>query len=409
MKTGGLTFIRIIIAVLTIFALVVIGYQLYKYNFVSIKTESAVMGELEEVVKSTGLFFRNEKIIDRRGYEYFDVIREEGERVPARGVIARIYNDEASAKKQKKIRELEAKIKTYENVISNSGSYQSSIASIDGEIYNNLQNIAYLAQKGDSSVFFDADSLMVELMKKKIASGDLVHYDSVLKGLQDEERRLKASVQTSGQTISTEKSGYFSYGLDGLESQFSLESMKELSTDNFDSMLELCKKETPSIDDLGKIVYDSRWSLALKLKTKDITLLEAGDVVYIRIPSYGSERIKCTIAEIRKNGEESIVILESSVINDNILTLRNEEISLIIKTYKGIQLRQSALRKVDGADGVFVKVGMLLRYKEVEILYNDGVNVIVNYDATASGGLRIYDQVVYKGSNLYSGKAVSDG
>ena len=174
-------------------------------------------------------------------------------------------------------------------------------------------------------------------------------------------------------------------------------------------MLELCKKTTPTADDLGKIVYDSRWSLALKLKTKDITLLEAGGVVYIRIPSYGSDRIKCTIAEIRKNGEESIIILESSVINDNILTLRNEEISLIIKTYKGIQLRQSALRKVDGADGVFVKVGMLLRYKEVEILYNDGVNVIVKYDATTSGGLRIYDQVVYKGSNLYSGKAVSDG
>lgn len=409
MKTGGLTFIRIIIAVLAIFAMVVIGYQLYKYNFVSIKTESAVMGELEEVVKSTGLFFRNEEIIDRRGYEYFDVVRSEGERVPARGVIARIYNDEASAKKQKKVRELEAKIQTYENVITNSGSYQSAITSIDGAIYDSLENIAFLAQKGESSVFSEAEALMVELMKKKIASGDLVHYDSVLKGLRDEEKRLKASVNSSGRTISTDKSGYFSFGLDGLESQFSLESMKELSTDNFDSMLELAKKTTSPTDDLGKIVYDSRWSLALKLKTNDINLLEVSDVVYIRIPSYGSERIKCTVSDIRKNGEESIVILESSVINDNILTLRNEEISLIIKTHNGIQLRQSALRKVDGADGVFVKVGMLLRYKEVEILYNDGVNVIVKYDATATSGLRIYDQVVYKGSNLYSGKAVSDG
>ena len=136
MKTGGLTFIRIIIAVLAIFSVVVIGYQLYKYNFVSIKTESAVMGELEEIVKSTGLFFRNEEIIDRRGWDYFDVIRSEGERVPARGVIARIYNDEVSAKTQKKVRELEEKIQTYENVLSNSGSYQSAIKSIDGEIYN---------------------------------------------------------------------------------------------------------------------------------------------------------------------------------------------------------------------------------------------------------------------------------
>jgi Tfp pilus assembly protein PilO len=52
MKSGGLTFIRIIIGVLVAFAVVVVGYQLYKYTFVSIKTESATMGEIEEVVKS---------------------------------------------------------------------------------------------------------------------------------------------------------------------------------------------------------------------------------------------------------------------------------------------------------------------------------------------------------------------
>ena len=409
MKTGGLTFIRIIIAVLAIFSVVVIGYQLYKYNFVSIKTESAVMGELEEIVKSTGLFFRNEEIIDRRGWDYFDVIRSEGERVPARGVIARIYNDEVSAKTQKKVRELEEKIQTYENVLSNSGSYQSAIKSIDGEIYNHLENISYYAQKGDSTVFSNAEALMVEIMKKKIASGDLVHYDSVLKDLREEEKALRASVNDSTKTISTDKSGYFSYGIDGLENQFTLSAMEELTADNFDTMLELSKKSNPTTDDFGKLVYDSGWFLALKLKTRDISLLEVNDVVYIRIPSYGSERIKCTISDIRKNGDESIVILESSVINNNILTLRNEEISLIIKTYDGIQLRQSALRKVDGKDGVFVKVGLLLKYKEVEILYNDGVNAIVKYDATATSGLRIYDQVVYKGSNLYSGKAVSDG
>ena len=84
-----------------------------------------------------------------------------------------------------------------------------------------------------------------------------------------------------------------------------------------------------------------------------------------------------------------------------------EDISLILQSYSGVQVRQSALRKVDGEDGVYVKVGLLLRYKKVHILYNDGVNAIIEYNALNSGGLRIYDQVVYKGSNLYDGKAVS--
>ena len=51
MKNSGLTFIKLIIGVLSAFTVIVIGYQLYKYNFVTIKTESAVMGKMEEVVK----------------------------------------------------------------------------------------------------------------------------------------------------------------------------------------------------------------------------------------------------------------------------------------------------------------------------------------------------------------------
>ncbi|MBQ7035196.1 MAG: hypothetical protein IJN34_05615, partial [Clostridia bacterium] len=64
MKNSGLAFIKIIIGVLVLFAVIVVGYQLYKYNFVSIRTESAVMGEMEEVVKAKGLFFRDEKVVE---------------------------------------------------------------------------------------------------------------------------------------------------------------------------------------------------------------------------------------------------------------------------------------------------------------------------------------------------------
>lgn len=409
MKSSGLAFIRIIIAILAIFAVVVIGYQLYKYNFVSIKTESAVMGEIEDVVKSTGLFFRDEKVITNSGYDYLDVVRTEGERVPAQGTIARVYPDEHSAMQQKKIRELQAKIRTYEDVLSNSGSYQSAITAIDQEIYTDVGNIANLSGQGSAEVFEKADSLIIGVMKKKIASGDLVHYDSVLKDLKAELKTMQASAGASVKTITSPKSGYFSLDTDGLEGKMSLDRMAELTVENFDESLKLCDDANGETNDLGKVVYDSDWNVALKVPADKISRLEVKDTVYIRIPSFGPDRIKCTIADIRKEGDQCILILSSSIITDNILTLRKEEISLIVETYTGIQVRQSALRKVDGEDGVYVKVGLLLKYKKVKVLYNDGTNAIVEYDTTANSGLRIYDQVVYKGSNLYSGKAVSDG
>ena len=403
MKSSSLTFIKIIIGALTAFAAVFIVYQLYKYNFVSIKTESAVMGEIEEKVDSLGIFFRDEEPLSNGGYDYLDVIRAEGERIAAGGTVARVYADEQSAKVRKEIRDLEEKVATYEEVLANSGSYQSGVDAIDQAIYTDLREIALNAHRGNST-----DALAIgEKLLIEIASGDLVTYDETLADLRSELSQLKASSGSIVSTLNTKESGHFSLGTDGLEDQLTVGYLEELTTENFDEVAALCKHTEDMSNYIGKIVYNNSWSVALKVPTDKVENLEINDTVDIRISSFGNERIRCTVEDIRKSEENCVLILTSSIINDNILTLRAEEISLILKTYNGIQVRQSALRKVDGKDGVFVKVGLLLRYKEVSILYNDGVYALVEYEASDNAGLRIYDQVVYKGSNLYDGKAVT--
>ncbi len=408
MKSSGLTFIKLIIGVLTVFAVVVVVYQLYKYNFDSIKTESAVMGEMEETVDAAGIFFRDEKVIDGSAYEYLDVIRSEGERVASGGVVARVYPDETSAKVRKEIREVEEKIATYEEVLANSSSYSSATDSIEQDIYEDLTQISELSRQGSAGEAFEgAENVVLDIMKKKIASGDLVSYDKTLENLRQQLSELKASGSSSVTSVTTDQAGYFSYSTDGLEDQLTTEYLETLSVDTFDDALELCNTAAAAGSELGKMVYQSTWSVAIKVQNKAVSSLSVNDVVYIKIPSFGTDRIKCVIADIRKDGEESVMVLNSSIISSNILTLRQENISLIIETYSGILVRQSALRKVEGKEGVFVKVGLLLRYKEVNVLYNDGTNAIIEYVATDESGLRIYDQVVYKGSDLYDGKAVT--
>lgn len=408
MKSSGLTFIKLIIGVLTVFAVVVVVYQLYKYNFDSIKTESAVMGEMEETVDAAGIFFRDEKVIDGSAYEYLDVIRSEGERVASGGVVARVYPDETSAKVRKEIREVEEKIATYEEVLANSSSYSSATDSIEQDIYEDLTQISELSRQGSAGEAFEgAENVVLDIMKKKIASGDLVSYDKTLESLRQQLSELKASGSSSVTSVTTDQAGYFSYSTDGLEDQLTTEYLETLSVDTFDDALELCNTAAATGSELGKMVYQSTWSVAIKVQNKAVSSLSVNDVVYIKIPSFGTDRIKCVIADIRKDGEESVMVLNSSIISSNILTLRQENISLIIETYSGILVRQSALRKVEGKEGVFVKVGLLLRYKEVNVLYNDGTNAIIEYVATDESGLRIYDQVVYKGSDLYDGKAVT--
>ena len=408
MKSSGIGFIRIIIGVLLAVAVVMIGYQLYRYNFVSIKTEDAVMGDMERTVNGVGIFIRDEKPVNNDGYHYLDVIRQEGERVSANGVIARVYNSEESAMVQKDIRAVEQKISTYEEVLAHSGSYESAEEGIVQEINNNISSIASSAKKGHSQTAFSvSDELIINIMKQKIASGDLVSYDSILDDLKAELAALRSKSEGSEKTLKSEKSGYFSLQTDGLEGKINEETLSALTADNFKETLDLCEDGEADEGNVGKMVYGNSWTVAMKVATQDVDSLEIKDSVYIRIPSYSADRIKCTVVDLRKDGEDTLLVLSSSVIDSNILTLRLEEIQLILETYSGIRVRHSALRKVDGEDGVFVKVGLLLRYKKVEILYNDGEHAIIKYEAVNESGIRVHDQVVYKGSRLYDGKAVS--
>ena len=408
MKGGNLGFIRIIIGVFLSVLVIMIGYHLYRYNFVSIKTEDASMGEVERTIKSVGIFFRDEMIVDNEGYNYLDVVRSEGERVSANGVIARVYSNEESAMVQKEIRDIEKKIKTYEEVLAHSGSYATATQEIVQEINSNIRGIATAAQKGHSLHSFSyADELVINIMKQKIASGDLVSYDTILDGLKSELVDLRKKSEGSEKTLNSPKSGYFSLQSDGFENQMTMSQLDNLSIENFQATLDKCE-EAESVDNaVGKMVYGNEWFVAMKVKSQEISSLDVKATIYIRIPGYSAERIKCTVADIRKNGDQSILILSSSVIDSNILTLRAEDIQLILESYSGIRIRHSALRKIDGQDGVFVKVGLLLRYKKVNILYNDGTYAIVEYQAIDASGIRVHDQVVYKGSNLYDGKAVS--
>ncbi|MBQ7090234.1 MAG: hypothetical protein IJN82_03875, partial [Clostridia bacterium] len=238
---NGVVFIRIIIAIIIVFTLVLIVNQIYKHNFVSIKTESAVMGEIEESVKATGVFYRDEDVIGKHQSQYLDVIRTEGERVAAGGTIARVYTDEQSAIEQTEIRHIEERIATYEEVLSNSGSYTSASQGIEQEIYSCLNSIAdYAHDENAHDAFKLSDNLMIEIMKKKIASGDIVHYDTVLQDLRQELADLKKSVGESVRAIKTEESGHFSLVTDGLEQQLTTESLESLEVDTFDDVVEQC-------------------------------------------------------------------------------------------------------------------------------------------------------------------------
>ena len=64
----------------------------------------------------------------------------------------------------------------------------------------------------------------------------------------------------------------------------------------------------------------------------------------------------------------------------------------------------SAVRLVDGQVGVYVSSGYDIRFRPIEVLYQGDGYQICREDLTVENGLKMFDQVIVKGTDLYDGK-----
>ena len=92
--------------------------------------------------------------------------------------------------------------------------------------------------------------------------------------------------------------------------------------------------------------------------------------------------------------------------NENLADFRIEDVQIITKEYTGYKIKNSAIRTVDGVTGVYVVSGNLIGFRKVHIAYNDGEYSIVDNPDGESGFIRLYDEVVTKGVEMYDNKLV---
>ena len=93
--------------------------------------------------------------------------------------------------------------------------------------------------------------------------------------------------------------------------------------------------------------------------------------------------------------------------NSTLACMRTGAMTVINKEYTGLKVSKKALRVVKGKTGVYVLSGINIRFLPVEVIYTHEEYVICKQiKENADNILRLYDQVVVKGKNLYDGKVI---
>ena len=121
-----------------------------------------------------------------------------------------------------------------------------------------------------------------------------------------------------------------------------------------------------------------------------------------------SERLLCTVAAVNPDysSDQSMVALKCDRMSFELTGVRCEKVEICVGSYSGLKISSGAVRVSDGVTGVYVLSGINAVFKPIEILYSDSNYVICKNDVQSSSGIRMYDEVILGGSDLYDGKTV---
>ena len=121
-----------------------------------------------------------------------------------------------------------------------------------------------------------------------------------------------------------------------------------------------------------------------------------------------------------KDKDRAVVILSCQQMSAELSSMRTGAMTIVKKNYSGFKVSNKALRmkeievtdengvtKTVSQTGVYVLKGMSAVFVPVEIVYSPKDNdFVICAEKAEEGALKIYDEIIVKGKNIYDGKII---
>lgn len=370
-----------------------------------ISTESATYYTAADGLNITGLIIRNETLVKSQNGGVMHFIASDGNRVAKDGVIANIYDNESASITLTNIDSVNTKITDIEEMLSYNDLEAADLDMINSRVQKSLDSMIVSVSGGNFNGYSECkENLLSSLNRRQIAMGETADFSSQLAALKSELASLSASLPAAKGTIRAEKSGYFVSKTDGYEQTLTTDILDTLTPEKLDSV----KAEQTPADVIGKIVSDYEWYIAAKVSINESLKYKEGDslIIYTSVKSYPQMPVTVKKINISESSSSAVLIFECSDMNSELASMRSGPMTVVKKEYSGLKVPKNALRVVDSKRGVYVLTGMQIKFVEVNVLFSNDSYIICEKQTEDENVLRLYDEVVTRGKNLYDGKIV---
>lgn len=373
------------------------------YQYVSVQ-------DVDNTLETTGYIIRNESLIysDQNGIVNYSV--EENQKLGANQLVATVFSDANGVDVQNQIQNINNKIAILERSAIDNSYLSSDVSKIDELIFSSLINTkkALISDDIYLSKQYKSD-LIVNFNKRHLITTSSKSFESQINALQAQKNQLTASFQSPLCTVYAPKAGYFSTLLDGYEDHFTPNVLQNLTVDSFHSLIEKPQNNYSSLA-LGKIITDFDWYTLCELSAKEAEDFKVGSRYSITYLYSSGEKIRALLQKKITQTDSDSVVLQFLIeeVPQNFDYTRSQTIRIIKSSVEGIGFPRSALRVVDGVQGVYVVSGNAVGFKQVEIINTTESMYFSKEFATTDPNykkhLNGFDRVITEGKNLYEGK-----
>ena len=380
-------------------------HQFISSVYSPVKTETAVFYSASDGLNITGLIIRSETLVTSSEGGVMHFVLEDGSRVAKDGVIANIYDSESASITLSKIDSVNTKIEDIEEMLSYNDLEAADLDMINAKATQSLNNLIVSGASGNFGNMSElSDELLSALNRRQVAMGETTDFSAQLEQLKAEKNELSASLPSAKGKVKAAMSGYFVSKADGYETVLTCGNPESITPEFMSSV---SAAELPD-GVIGKIVSDYEWYIAAEISINESLKYKEGDslTIYTSVKSYPKLPVTVKKINISESSSTAVVVFSCNEMNSELATMRSGPMTVVTKEYDGLRVPSAALRVVDSKRGVYVLTGMQVKFVEVNVLYKDDSYMICEKQTSDESVLRLYDEVIVKGKNLYDGKIV---
>jgi len=397
--------VKLVSIVLVALLVVYFVYQAYMILYPTYKTEIAVITKIDDNVPATGIIVRDETVIESSHNGVRNYLINDGDKVADGSSVAEIYATPQDALDNLSLTVVQKELDEINRASDEGRTAGTNPDTLSNLINNKLFEISGDISKNDYSNLTDEKIKLFDLLNSySVATGEKIDLTVRKTELEDKVAELNERRVAPIGYIKSPVDGYFVSSVDGMEGVVNKQDIFDMPVDKIADLVS--DSEVTANSRNCKIVKDYTWYYAAVIDVKDAARFRTGSRMSLDFNYSGISSLPAKVLSVKVDEElkKAVVLVECNYLTASLSALRCERANLSFKNFSGIKVNRSALHIVDGKEGVFVKYGSLVVFKEINRIYEDENFILSGLDSTRSELLALYDEIIVEGKDLYVGK-----